>query len=106
MEPATRSPTAIKDQVGSARPNHNPMAMPARPAWEIVSLKKAIRRAVRKTPRSAHTGERNSATRMARCIQGSVSMVMVVMVMVVGRHVDAVSLTKGLGIHHFLGRTF
>src|SRR6266496_5738039 len=101
MAAATPRLTASKGRVGSTSPTQLPTATPASPAWETVSLKNDIRRAVTKTPSNAQSGARNIATSNARCIQGSVNMMMVI-----GRHVNPVSLLQGIGVHHFFRVTF
>src|SRR5260221_1094869 len=101
MAAATRRLTASNGTVGLASPNQTPRAPPARPAWETVSLKKAIRRAVTNTPSKAHSGARKSVASTARSMKGSVNMVMSVR-----RDVDAVGLLERLGIHDLLRRAF
>ena len=56
----------------------------------------AMRRAMTNTPSTAHNGDRKSAAKKARCMNGSVSMVMVVMMMVmmIGRDVNAIRLLE------------
>ncbi len=78
MAAATPRLTASKGSVGSSNPNQLPIATPARPACETVSLKKDMRRAVTNTPNKAQSGARNIATSNARCIHGSVNMMMMV----------------------------
>ena len=58
-------------------------------ACEMVSLKNDIRRAVTKTPRSAHNGPSSIAATRPRSMNASVNMVVVV-----GRDVQAVSFFK------------
>src|SRR6185295_17343136 len=101
MAAATARLTAMSGQVGSTRPSHAPSATPVRPACEIVSLKNAIRRAVTKTPSNAQSGARNRAPSSARCIHGSVSMMMVV-----GRDVNAEGLLERLAVHDLVGLAF
>src|ERR1044072_4635179 len=124
MPSATSRLTATMGQVGSVRPNQKPRATPVSAACEIVSLKKAMRRAVTNTPMNAQSGPRNSAASSARCMKGSVNMggkyqthfaVRMIhgsvhrsmsMVMVIRRGVDAVGLLERLGIHDLFGRAF
>src|SRR2546423_11959671 len=99
MAAATIRLTPISGTVGLARPNQNPNATPARAACETVSLKKAIRRAVTKTPSNAQRGARNRVARKARSMKGSVNMMVSVR-----RNVNAVGLLERFRIHHLLGR--
>src|ERR1051325_2665688 len=101
MPRATSRLTPTIGHVGSTRPNQNPSATPVSAACEMVSLKNAIRRAVTNTPMNAHSGPRKSAASNARCMKGSVNMMMVI-----GRRVNAVGLLERLGVHDLLGRAF
>src|SRR3954468_8495962 len=100
-----RQLTRIKGRVGLAKPSQNPGRIPARAAWETVSLKNAIRRAVTNTPSSEQRGARKSAARNARCMKGSVNMSprSVIVVMMVGRYMNPVGLLKRVRIHHLVG---
>ena len=71
---ATSRLTKTIGHVGSLRPNQKPSATPVSAAWEIVSLKNAMRRAVTNTPRNAQSGPRKSAASSARCMKGSLNM--------------------------------
>src|SRR3954470_16253111 len=101
-----RELTRISGSVGFAKTSQKPRATPAKAACETVSLKKAIRRAVTKTPRSEQSGARKSAARKARCMNGSVSMAIVSVVVMVGGNVYAVGLFQRIGIHDLIGRSF
>src|SRR4051812_23980190 len=68
----------------------------------MVSLKKAMRRAVTKTPRSAHTGPSRRAAMSARCMKASSNMGVVMMV--IRRDVNAVGFLERFGVHNFGGR--
>ena len=59
--------------VGSSKPSKKPSAMPASAPCAMVSLKKAMRRAVTNTPSSAHNGPMTTATAKARSMKGSMS---------------------------------
>src|SRR6266571_7656859 len=99
MAAAIKRLTTISGQVGFDNPSQKPIPTPASAACETVSLKKAMRRAVTKTPSNAQSGARNSAASKARCMNGSVSMVVVVR-----RSVNPVRLFERLGVHDLLGR--
>src|SRR2546425_1071524 len=101
MAAATSRLTPISGTVGFANPNQKPSATPASAAWDTVSLKKAMRRAVTNTPSNAQRGARKIVASSARNMNGSVNMVMSV-----GRDVDAVGLLEGLGVHDVLRRAF
>ena len=57
--------------VGSSKPRRKPKPMPASAPCAMVSLKKAIRRAVTNTPISPHSGAMMTATAKARSMKGS-----------------------------------
>src|SRR6478736_10030847 len=99
MAAATSRLTAISGSVGLAKPNQKPSAIPARAAWDTVSLKNAIRRAVTNTPSSAQRGARKIVASKARIMNGSVNMVMSVR-----GDMDAVSLLERLRVHDVLRR--
>src|SRR5258708_18220924 len=104
MAAATSRLKRTMGTVGSANPHQNPSATPARAEWETVSLKKAMRRAMTNTPSNAQSGARTSAASNARCMKGSVNMMMVVVF--VRRDVDPVTLLQRVRVHDFLRRAF
>src|SRR5438876_880761 len=101
MAAATSRLTPINGSVGLAQPNQKPSATPARAACETVSLKKAMRRAVTKTPNSAQSGARKSVASRARIMNGSVNMVMSVR-----GDVNAIGLFERFGVHDLLRGAF
>src|SRR3954463_1222001 len=93
-------------RVRSATPNQIPSATPVSAPCAMVSLKKAMRRAVTNTPSKAQTGPSSRAAARARCMKASVSMRRSVVMMVIGRDVDAVSFLQRIGVHDVGRRAF